>query len=230
MIRGNKKLIIPILFFVVTTQLYQNCGQLTGLAILDAGQLELGSQGDSDMNHPGAVTPAAPSQKLLVYNRTYVASLVREVFSSSTAFPHLEVLINQWILKRGGQYGQGCDPYSSYSGQDCGGSIANANLAFQTEDNTLRESYRVQFCEHVLGFDQAVMAVLEKVSNRSTAPTAGAVRQIYGFFYRGDDAPDAIVASLMELDTTLAQNGESVMDRWRGVILQVCESSGWQLQ
>jgi hypothetical protein len=144
--------------------------------------------------------------------------------------PNLEVLLNQWILNRGGQYGQGCDPYGSYSGRDCGGSITNANLAFQTEDNTLRESYRVQFCENILGMDQGVNAVLEKVANRSVAPTPVAVKQIYEFFYRGDDASDAIVASLMALDTTLAQKGESVMDRWRGVILQVCESSGWQLQ
>lgn len=230
MIRGNKKLIIPILFFAVTTQLYQNCGQLTPLAVLDAGQLELGSQGGTDLNHPGSVTPVAPSQKVLVHNRTYVASLVREIFGSAYPFPHLEVLINQWILNRGAQYGQGCDPYGSYSGRDCGGSISGANLAYQTDDSTLRESYRVQFCEHVLGFDHAVNVVLEKISNRSVAPTAGAVRQIYGFFYRGDDASDAIVASLMELDTTLAKNGESVMDRWRGVILQVCESPGWQLQ
>ncbi|MNK99677.1 hypothetical protein D3C87_1200860 [compost metagenome] len=230
MIRNNKKIIFSVLAFVVTTQFYQNCGQLTGFTVLDAGELELGSQGETDLTHPGSEKAVAPSQKLLVYNRTYVASLLREVFTGSNPVPNLEPLLNQWILSRGGQFGQGCDPYGTYSGRDCGSSITNANLAFQTEDNTLRESYRVQFCENVLGMDQAVNAVLEKVANRSVAPTAGAVKQIYGFFYRGDEASDAIAASLMALDTTLAQKGESVMDRWRGVILQVCESSGWQLQ
>ena len=230
MIKNNKKIIFSVLAFVVTTQLYQNCGQLTGLALLDAGQLELGSQGGTDLLHPGSEKAVAPSQKLLVYNRTYVATLLREVFTGSNPVPNLEALLNQWILNRGGQFGQGCDPYGSYSGRDCGSSITNANLAFQTEDNTLRESYRVQFCENVLGMDQAVNAVLEKIVGRSVAPTPTAVKQIYGFFYRGDEATDAIAASLMALDTTLAQKGESVMDRWRGVILQVCESSGWQLQ
>ena len=230
MIKANKKLIIPVLLFAVTTQFYQNCAQLTPLTLLDAGELEQGSQGGTDLTHPGAEAAVPPSQKLLVYNRTYVASLLREIFTSPNPVPNLEPLLNQWIINRGGQFGQGCDPYSSYSSRDCGSSVTNANLAFQTEDNTLRESYRVQFCENILGMDQAVNAVLEKIANRSVAPTSLAVKQIYGFFYRGDEASDAIVASLMALDTTLAQKNESVMDRWRGVILQVCESSGWQLQ
>ncbi len=71
----------------------------------------------------------APSQKILVGNRRYVATLVREIFTRvSGPIPNLEALINQWILYRDAQYGLGCNPYSSYSGKDCGGDIANASL------------------------------------------------------------------------------------------------------
>lgn len=215
---------------LVLTQFYQNCSQLGGFEAMDSSANSL-SMGSNDVNHPSQQEAVLPTQRVQMVNKSYVAALFREVFASTNnPVPGLEGLINQWVYFKGSQYGQGCDPYSSYSGFDCGGSIANANLPYQSEDNTVRQSFNVQACENILGLDQGVNAVLEKVVNHSTAPTASAVAQIYEMFYRGDDAPSLVVSSLMEMDKSLAANGESVINRWRAVMLQVCESPGWQLQ
>lgn len=233
MITAKNKFFMLLLSGAVLTQMYQNCGQMGEFAVLDQASLNLdmGSSGGTDQSHPSQKDVTLPTQKVQVVNREYVASLMREVFTrSSGPVPNLESLLEQWIIKRGAQYGLGCNPYSTYSGRDCGGDISNANLPIKADDNTVRESFRVQFCENVLGMDEGVNAILEKISNRPAAPTADAVRQVYGLFYRGDGASDIIVASLLDYDKALALKGEPVMERWRALALQVCESPGWQLQ
>lgn len=222
-----------LLFGVLLTQAYQNCGQMGEFAALDQSSLNLdmGSAGSTDQNHPPQKDVTLPTQRIQVVNKQYVAELMREVFTTSSGpVPNLEALIKQWIITRGAQYGLGCDPYGSYSGRDCGGDISNANLALQTDDNTVRESFRVQFCENILGQDEGVNAILQKIVNRPAAPTADAVRQVYGLFYRGDPASELVVNSLLDLDRTLALKGEPALERWRALALQVCESPGWQLQ
>lgn len=225
------RLLSAALLGLVLTQLYQNCAPMAGFETLDSASTTSPSMGLGDLTHPPEKTVPLPSQRVQVVNRTYVATLIREVFTSATTpVPNLEGLINQWVFFKGGQYGQGCDPYSSYSGYDCGGSIVNSNLPYQSEDNTVRQSFNVQICENILGMDQAVNAVLQKITNPSAAPTAATVGQIYEMFYRGDDASSDVINSLLTMDYSLAQNGETPTNRWRAVILQVCESPGWQLQ
>lgn len=233
MSHAKNKIFILLLFGAVLTQMYQNCGQMGEFEALDQSSfsLDMGSAGSSDQSHPAQKEVTLPSQKVQVVNREYVAELMREIFTTSNGpVPNLEALLNQWVINRGAQFGLGCNPYSSYSGRDCGGDISNANLPVQTDDNTVRESFRVQFCENILGTDEGVQAILEKISNRPVAPTADAVRQVYGLFYRGDGASDLIVSSLLDLDKTLALKGEPTLERWRALALQVCESPGWQLQ
>lgn len=220
---------------LVLTQMYQNCGQMGmgGFETLDMASMNLsmGMEGSTDQSHPAQKEVLLPTQKTLVVNREYVADLMREIFTSSaTPVPNLEALINQWIINRGAQYGLGCNPYGSYSGRDCGGDISNSNLPITTDDNTVRESFRVQFCENVLGMDQGVNAILEKLTNRATAPTTDTIRQVYALFYRGDEASELIVNSLLDLDRALLAKNETPLERWRALALQVCESPGWQLQ
>lgn len=227
---GTFQFLIVFAALTVLTQLYQNCGQVGLLSSNEFASLSMGDAGMNDQNHP-AQSKVSSGQRVLAMNKTYVAELVREVFTSANyPVPALDALINQWILYRGAQYGVGCNPYDTYSTRDCGGGMSGANLPYHVDDNTVRESFRIQFCEHALGTDNGVNAVLEKVSNRSVAPTAAAIAQIYLFFYRGDEAPSDVIASLLDMDVTLAKNNESVINRWRAVILQICESPGWQLQ
>lgn len=234
MLQNTKNQFLPLLLVgIVLTQFFQNCAQMGEFAALDQSSLNLqmGTAAGTDQSHPAQKEVTLPTQKVQVVNREYVAALMREIFTTSTGpIANLEDLIDLWIMNRGAQYGLACNPYNTYSGRDCGGDISNANLPIKTDDNTVRESFRVQFCENILGQDEGVNAILEKISNRPSAPTKDAVRQVYALFYRGDGASDEVVNSLMELDKSLALNNESTTERWRALALQVCESPGWQLQ
>jgi hypothetical protein len=231
--KSRQRVFYFCLLGVVLTQFYQNCGQLGEFQTLDMSSMELssGTLNGTDLTHPSGKEVVLPTQKTLASNRMYVASLMREIFTSTaTPVPNLEGLLNQWIYFRGGPYGLACNPYSSYTGSDCGGDISNSNLPYTTDDNTVRESFRLQFCENVLGYDAGVTALLEKVPRRGAAPNAESLRGIYELFYRGDGAPESVINSLLELDRSLAAKAEPPMERWRVAALQICESPGWQLQ
>jgi hypothetical protein len=215
---------------ILMTQVFQNCGQLNQFDVLNTGVLDMSSSSMSDINHPSQQSATPPSQKILVVDKFYVGALMRDLFTSAaTPVPNLEYLIQQWVVTRPAQYGASCNPYDSYSGRDCGGDIANSSLPMSTDASTLRESYRLQFCQNVLGYDQAVTAVLEKIDRTAIAPDANSIGQIYLLFYRGQDVNPSVVNALVDLDRTLAVKPESTMDRWRAVILQICESPGWQM-
>ncbi|MGZ3770624.1 MAG: hypothetical protein ACXVCP_11595 [Bdellovibrio sp.] len=225
----RNKILTLVLTGLILTQMFQNCGQLGSFETLDQSSTQQMASMGTD--HPAQSEVTMPTQKVQVVNRQFVAQMMREIFTSSTGpVTNLENLIQQWIFTRGAQYGEGCNPYSSYSGADCGGDISNANLPAKVDDNTVRESFRIQFCENILGTDEGLNALLEKISNRSVAPTADTIKQVYGLFYRGEGASSEIINSLLDLDRTLALNNEAVKERWRALALQVCESSGWQLQ
>lgn len=214
----------------VSLTVYQNCSQFGGgFDYLNYGSTSMAGS-LSDTEHPAGSKATQSTQKMQIANRGYVTELMREVFTSTTyPVPALEGVILQWAGKRDAQYGLGCDPYSTYSGRDCGGDISAANLPYTTDDNTVRQSYRIQLCENILGYDNSVNAALEKIQVNSLAPNADGIRQIYELFYRGDGAPQEVVDALIAMDRTLAENGESTINRWRAVLLQICTSPGWQL-
>ena len=233
MTKNNLKVsIVFILTSLVVFQLFQNCAKLEGFTTEVEGiYLAMGSEGEGDLVHPAPKETSSPTQKLQFAHREYVATLMREIFTdASYPVTELEPLIFHWIYSRGAQFGSACNAYSTHSGRDCGGDIANANLTIRADSNTVRESFRVQFCENILAIDNAVRALTQKIENRPTAPDQNSIIQIYDLFYRGDPPSDEVVQALLELDRSLASNNETELNRWRAVALQICESSGWQLQ
>lgn len=231
----NKKVVRTVTTLVcglIMTQFYQNCGQLGqfDLASETTGGLNMGSSVNPDTSHPSEKDVTAPVQHILVQNKVWVASLMRDIFARSANDGTLENLINQWIMYRPAQYGGSCNVYDTYGGRDCGGDVTNANLPPHTDDNTVRESFRLQFCQNVLGYDAFVNSVVAKIDKTAQAPDANSIGQIYTLFYRDRDPDPLTISSLIELDHNLTQNSESIQNRWRAVILEVCESPGWQLQ
>jgi len=231
MMKFSLRALFGILALTTASMLvFQNCSQLGGGfdAIYNGGAM-MSSNSLADTDHPAGSTATQSTQKMQIANRGYVAQVLRGVFTSST-YPigNLEALILQWVGGRDAQFGLGCDPYSTYTGRDCGGDISAANLPYTADDNTIRHSYRVQACDNILANDNAVNAALEKVTLTSLAPNADSIRQIYGLFYRGDGASPEVIAALVEMDRSLAEAGESTLHRWRAVLLQVCTSPGWQ--
>lgn len=157
---------------------------------------------------------------------------MKDIFSDANGVQinELEGIVDRWVLVRSGQFGLGCDTTSSYTGQDCPSQVDSSNLQVYTDDNTIRESYIIQLCQSVLSVDSAVNVVKQKVSNGAAYPNRDAIIKLYNLFYRANMNPnDNIINTLIDFDRALAENHEDEMNRWRGVILQVCETPGWQM-
>jgi hypothetical protein len=235
-LRKKISIILLLGWGMIMTQLYQNCSplQTEGFTVLSS---ESGSQSHVDTDtgtggHPtGEKSTTLPTRKQMVVPRTFVAGLAREVFTS-TKYPiiNLEDLIDKWVLFKGAQYGGSCNFYSSYSTKDCASSNSNANTPHYTDDNTVRESYRIQLCENILGQNNGVYAALEKAGLIDAAPVNSAnVAAVYGLFYRGNPADPNVVNTLLDLNKSLVEQDATALNIWRAILSQICESPGWQL-
>ncbi|QDK38358.1 hypothetical protein [Bdellovibrio sp. NC01] len=229
---------VLLLLGVVTTQFYQNCApleQMNDLASMNSASSADSAADDTAVDSPGihpveAATKVS-ARKVHVVSKDYVASIFREVFTSTaTPVTNLDALIDKWVTFKGAQFGGSCDMYSSFSTRDCNGSISNTDLGYFTDDNTVRESFRVQMCENVLGVDAGVSAALEKVSLTMASPINPTnVALAHSLFYRGNPPEELTVNTLIDLNTTLTAANAPLKERWRAVLTQVCESPGWQL-
>ena len=220
------------------TQFYQNCAPFnldnldmssTTTNILSDGH----TMGDGGGSHPPTEEnqKSLPQKKLLVVNKVYVTSIFREIFTS-TKFPisSLENTLDKWVNFKGAQWGGSCNYYSSYSSKDCGGSSSNVNLPHNADDNTVRESFRLQLCDNILGLDAGVNAALEKVDlTNASAINSANIGLAYSLFYRNDPASELVLQSLLELNKALVDAKYGNTDRWRAILSQICESPSWQL-
>lgn len=226
------------IFLVLTlglfmTQLYQNCAPLS----LDRGFAALSSTeghdtGEGSGSHPPQVAEKiVPTRKQHIVNKTYVSEIFRDIFTSKT-YPILnfEGMIFKWAYSKGPQFGGSCNFYSSYSGKDCTDSSANTNTPYFVDNNTVRESYRIQLCENILGINNGVKAGLEKLNLTVASPiNAENVTLVYGLFYRDNPPDQNVLNALLDLNLSMANGNASPMDQWRAILSQVCESPGWQL-
>lgn len=216
---------------VVLLVYFQNCANDTSPWILESETSSTEVTEPLPLEHPPEKTIVQTTVKYQLANRDYVINLMKDIFSDANGVPinELEGILDKWVLTRSGQFGLGCDTTSSYTGQDCPSQVDSSNLPVYSDDNTIRESYIVQLCQSVLSVDSAVVFVKQKVQSGSEYPNRDAVIKIYNLFYRSNDPNDNTINTLLDLDRALAANREDQMNRWRGVILQVCESPGWQM-
>lgn len=221
-------LTILLLLSTIVLNSFQNCSGMTQFDLDAATDMSLSSTYATD--HPGPMKPEPPKQKILVANRVFVAALMRDIFKRSNEDDWLEGQINKWILYRPAQFGGACNTYSSQSQKDCNGDVANVNMAANVDDNTIRESYRLQFCRTTLGFDEFVDSALSRVSiARNHTPDADKILQVYSLFYQDTEAEPLVVESLVALDESLKAANEPLLERWRALLLTLCESPNWQL-
>lgn len=216
------------------TQLYQNCAPMQQFDVTEMASQELPpghDTGSAGGDHPVENKTELPTRKLHVVPKSYVAALFREVFTS-TKYPisTLEALIDKWVVYKGAQFGGSCNTYTSFSQRDCNGSAANVNLDSFVESNTVRESFRIQLCENIIGLDAGLNAGLEKAGlTTASAVNATTVTAVYGLFYRNAPPEELAVNTLLDLNSQLVASNVSAKERWRAILGQVCESPAWQL-
>lgn len=212
----------------VLCQFFLNCsgvGLNSGFAVADGTVF---SSSAPPLNEPSAKTQA-PTNKDNLVPRSYVIGLLRDVFSSENhPVGALEGTLRDYVLNKPGPFGGNCDLYSSESGRDCGGDIANATLSPLASYSTLRVVSLSTACENILSDDNAVLAVLEKIGVGTELPETPSVGKLYSLFRRGWDPDPYYVATLVKMDLQLAQKNVSNLDRWRLQILMICEDPVWQ--
>lgn len=207
--------------------LFQNCGRPTGFDLL----YEEGGSLDLALTHPVTTPQPASSQKTLLVGREYVTGLMREIFTSAShPIAELETLLYTWSDSRGPQMGGACNPYDTYSSVDCQSDRTAAVGAPYQDTSTLREAFRLQLCQNILGSEGSVPAALEKIDlHPGVEPTPTHIQSAVSLFYRAQTLEPLFYQSLVELDRELQLGGESPAERWRGLLLMICESPGWQL-
>jgi hypothetical protein len=219
------------------TQFYQNCApfNLDNIDMSSKSNIltDGHTMGNGSGEHPPTeeVLKSLPQKKQMVVNKVYIASIFREIFTS-TKFPisTLENTLDKWVNFKGAQWGGSCNYYSSYSSKDCGGSASNVNLPHFADDNTVRESFRIQLCDNILGLDAGVNAALEKVDlTNASAINAANISLAYSLFYRNDPASEPAQQTLLDLNKTLEEAKYSNTNRWRAILSQICESPSWQI-
>lgn len=220
-----------ILAGVVSTFAFANCGRLlpTAFSVDASTGLGVGETIGMTTAHPAMAEVQAPTEKGYLVPREYVVDLLGDIFAS-TAHPvqGLTAQLRAWVLNKPGAFGGNCDLYSSETGNDCAGDAANNNLAPLAPASTMRAVALTAVCENILADDNAVAAVLEKMSPPPTEPEEVSVGQLYGLFRRGWDADPDYVQSLLQLNDDLKTDGAVLKDRWRLLIQTMCEDPVWE--
>lgn len=209
---------------------FQNCSQFSETYENSSSYL---SEETPLANHTEGLKLSLPSQQMRLVNRRYVTELFRDIFTApngETALG-LENLLFKWSTKRGTQLGGGCDLLGSTTRMDCNGDISNANQPSHVDPNTIRESFKIQLCEELLGQDKGLAIVLSKIgftSNDSDPFAKEKLQKAYELFYRTDEMPDYYQEAFKGFIFDLKEQKVTDMNIWRGLLILICESPDWQ--
>ena len=217
------KLFSLLIGTVVLLQFFQNCGQGFQVADMGVSGMSLGS------NHPGFAVVEPTSQSPVLANRVYITALLTENFTDSTLSGadqnNLTNMVNQWVYNKTSAYGYPCDV--KVDGGSCDGTVV---APMNSGTNTLRAAFKSQACQSILSQDIYLKAFLNKIGSEPSAPSESAMTKAYEMFYRGDDIDYDLVRGLISTDRLVYSRnpGMSVLDRWRYLVLALCESPGWE--
>lgn len=228
-----KYVCLTLVVIVSPILLFQNCSQF---ADPNDGSSSSRSRSvaEPDPNHVADAELAPPSKQIRLANRRYMLSIFTDIFTAEngTKAPQLDTLTFNWAEKRGAQLGGGCDVNDSLSLIDCGNDSNGANLAIHSDSNAVRESFKIQMCEELLGTPTGLQIALGKAGldmNALPDATSLNIRPVYELFYRTNEVPPYFTQTLLQLQTDLKSKGEPAKEIWRGILLVTCESPEWQL-
>lgn len=238
----NLKKLTPFLKYSVVTLivvlspvfLFQNCSQFSDPNDQDSSSsrgFQVVSQ--ADPNHVPDPELSPPAKQIRIGNRRYMMEVFRSVFTAAdgTKTPQLESVLFQWAERRGAQLGGGCDANDSMTLFDCNDDIGSTGLPIHGDSNAVRESFKIQLCEELIGSTDGLKVSLENAGLNVASlpdPTFENMKPVYELFYRTDEVPSYFLQTMSQLSVDLRSKGESSPNIWRGLMLLVCESPEWQ--
>lgn len=223
---------IPILFLSsVVITIFQNCAPNMFLAARGDGMTNNLSIDHPDISGPNLAKTAAGH--ILVGDREYLESVFLDVFSSPQASPdeqnYINAVIYQEFAPEQQMLGRSCDPLQDGTLNRCNYSLTNVDTAMLANSSAIREAAQVQVCRRLLANDGVLAVVLGKIRGSQSAPTDQSIAGMIELFFPVQDGAQDAKSALLELDRAMAQKPESLTDRWRLLLLTVCESPSWQV-
>lgn len=191
---------------------------------------------DLPSNHPdveGLVAPKPAQSQVQLADREFIESFLRDVFTSREPTGAEHEALSQIFMAEFGptqhHLGGSCSIYDEGSMRGCYYVTTNQFNPFYASSSSAREGSRYQVCRRLVAHPTLMAAVLSKFPERTSTPDDASLAVAVSLFYPDFQEPHEIIASLRELDQAAAFNREPVADRWRLIVLALCESPGWQI-
>lgn len=209
--------------------MFQNCGRVfTGFSESEEASLAL------PLEHPSIereTKTAVAKGELRMGDRDFIESVFLDVFSSGDpgaqgfleAVLYQELAVNQHVL------GRSCEPAEDGSSHDCAGAMPNMDLPMDPKTSSIREAVRIQTCRRLLANDTMLGIVIQKTKGPGPAPDAASIEKAIRLFYPAQDSAQEAARMIMKMDEQIARDGNNDYDRWRAVLLILCESPTWQM-
>ncbi|MGZ3722544.1 MAG: hypothetical protein ACXVA9_06420 [Bdellovibrionales bacterium] len=206
-------------------QSYTNCSK-------SEVNMNEGSSVTLNQNHPNLQASITAQYNTPLGHKKFIASIMRDTFTNSASTAEylgaVDGYTTYWADRQGTQLGLACNPYESQTGQDCGGSISNSNSAISSVSTTIREAIRIHLCDEILGYENAVTAALANAHVTAATPDENSIRAVTGLFYRGELPSQEFISTFVEMDQHLSAEGLGNTDRWRMILVELCETTEWQ--
>lgn len=173
------------------------------------------------------------TSEILLIDRVGVNSLLSDVFltnvSSASDIAAFQNLFSAEVLLQQHMYGHPCDIVANGSTLDCGYNFANLTIGMSQSSSTIREASRVQMCRRLVAQDGLLNTLVARIRGKDVTPTSESLQTAIQLFYPAWEDNGEIVSALQSLDYKMAVSSESIKDRWRVIILTICESPYWEI-
>ncbi len=216
-------LILSVFLFIT---LFQNCGQFTAIN---------SSSEQLSPNHPPieVKVSSVTRDRMLLGDGFFVMSVFRDVFLDETSnndiINFVEYVLREEILSAQTEFGRACSVFNDGAAQNCNYNIFNQSIAMKSSSSSLREAARLQTCQRLVNNDYVLGGLINKVKGSSEVPNSTSIAKIVQLFFPALESKDEYVQPLLKLEASMAKGSEAVIDRWRIMVLSVCEEPGWQL-
>lgn len=193
---------------------------------------------DLPLNHPsgdGSVSTATIQSKVVLGDRDYLESVFRDVFLSDQSSINDVNTLNYFIAVELSPMthilGRSCDVSETGDGRRCEYLTSNTQLAMNAATSSAREAARIQLCRRATSHQSLLLQAVNKVRGTNSTPNDQSILNIVRLFYPfiDDVSASEIQSSLAKIDRDMKQASELPEDRWRILVLTVCESPGWEI-
>jgi hypothetical protein len=166
-------------------------------------------------------------------DRHYISAVLRQVYGSGA-----DAILFEDIDRRISSFGGPCDPHTELFANATRTYVGDRTFNCHDEDyvqslassepltTTLREGWRIRACERLTYNTTTVNFALGRIhgGGATVNPTSSTLTNAYQMFYPGRTPSSQELSAL----TSVSDQGTTVSERWRFVLVTLCMSPGWE--